>query len=209
MSHKQSSSVNAIFRINNLSGRLFGPISLSVDTHECIALSGPSGAGKSVLLRAIADLDPSEGEVWLGEQRRDQYTPTQWRQQVGYLPAESRWWADTVGEHFTDTSGLPFKSLGFDDDVLLWQVNRLSSGERQRLAVLRLLGNNPKVMLLDEPTANLDNDNTLLIEGIVQRYLEEQNACVLWVSHSGSQIARIAKRHCRLSKGTLEEKVAA
>jgi ABC-type multidrug transport system ATPase subunit len=88
-----------------------------------------------------------------------------WRRRVGLLPAESGWWADRVGAHFITTNDARnpattptpiLARLGFEPDVLDWDVQRLSSGERQRLGLARLLLNRPEVLLLDEATANLD-----------------------------------------------------
>jgi putative ABC transport system ATP-binding protein len=80
----------------------FGPISLDLDDGECVAVQGPSGAGKSLLLRAIADLDPSDGEVSLDGVRREAVPAPRWRRLVTYLSPEAGWWSDTVGAHFGD-----------------------------------------------------------------------------------------------------------
>ncbi|HEX6115286.1 MAG TPA: ABC transporter ATP-binding protein, partial [Geminicoccaceae bacterium] len=72
---------------------------------ECVAVMGPSGAGKTRLLRAIADLDPNRGEVVADGVDRARLSGPACRRMVGYLPAESGWWADTVGAHFPDRNG--------------------------------------------------------------------------------------------------------
>lgn len=73
-----------------------------------------------------------------------------------------------------------------------WEVSRLSSGERQRLSLARLLAGYPKVLLLDEPTANLDKANTNRVEELILTYLREQGASALWVSHDPEQRHRMA-----------------
>ncbi|MDX1335484.1 MAG: ATP-binding cassette domain-containing protein, partial [Gammaproteobacteria bacterium] len=70
-------------------------------------------------------------------------------------------------------------------------VSRLSSGERQRLALLRMLENSPRVLLLDEPTANLDRENTLLVENMIARYVQDHEAAAVWVSHDAEQQERL------------------
>ena len=84
--------------------------------------------------------------------------------------------------------------LGFEPDVMGWEVERLSSGERQRLALLRALANRPRVLLLDEPTANLDPANISSVESLVTDYQSTGEAACLWVTHSREQVHRIANR---------------
>lgn len=185
---------------------IVGPADLVVHGGECVCLSGASGAGKSLLLRAIADLDPHEGRVYLGDTPCMDVPAPQWRRRVGLLPAESHWWAERVGDHFAD--GMEAKTLqrlGFGKGVMGWTVARASTGERQRLALLRLLANRPDALLLDEPTAALDPKNVKAVEALVAEYRQRHRAPVIWVSHDPEQIARVARRHFRVRDGRLEE----
>ncbi|MBN1464243.1 ATP-binding cassette domain-containing protein, partial [candidate division KSB1 bacterium] len=75
-----------------------------------------------------------------------------------------------------------------------WQVSRLSSGERQRLGLVRLLANRPAVLLLDEPTANLDPRFVGEVEAMLNRYKEQRPASLIWVSHDRGQLERVADR---------------
>lgn len=130
---------------------------------------------------------------------------TQWRRQVGYLPSESHWWADRVADHFTQTATELLTALDFPEAALDWPVARLSSGERQRLALARMLSLQPRVLLLDEPTANLDPDNTARVEQLICDYCEAHPVAVLWVSHDPQQRARLATRRWQLADGRLRE----
>jgi putative ABC transport system ATP-binding protein len=182
-----------------------GPFDLSIEDSECVCISGPSGAGKTFMLRAIADLEPHGGLMYLDAARAEEMSPSEWRRKVGMLPAESCWWKDTVGAHFRKGNDAWLETLGLDSEVMKWPVSRLSSGERQRLALLRLLCNRPKVLLLDEPTANLDSENAQKVELLLNTYRMQQNASLLWVSHDHEQIKRVAGRRLILKDGTLSE----
>jgi ABC-type multidrug transport system ATPase subunit len=129
----------------------------------------------------------------------------EWRKQAGLLPAESSWWLDTVGEHFPSFDKKWFHALGFDTDVLTWDVSRLSTGERQRLALLRLLANHPRLLLLDEPTANLDSDNTERVEQAIADYRAENTPIIIWVSHSIEQIERVCSRRLFINNNIISE----
>ncbi len=136
-------------RLDGLFTTLPREVDLTLAAGERVFLSGASGSGKSRLLRAVADLDPHRGEVWLDGLPRSRLTPPEWRRRVGLLPAESHWWAETVGEHWrAPAAGSPIEpllaALGFDADVSGWAITRLSTGERQRLALARLLLNQPQ-----------------------------------------------------------------
>lgn len=180
------------------------PIDLSIEPGHCVALAGPSGCGKTRLLRALADLDPHQGEAYLDQQPLHQTPAPLWRRQVGLLPAESHWWSDTVGDHFSQPVGELLQALGLPEGCLEWSVSRLSSGERQRLSLIRLLQGQPRVLLLDEPTANLDFENSQRVEGLVLRYLQQQQAAILWVSHDPEQRRRVSQHPLVFKQGRLE-----
>jgi ABC-type iron transport system FetAB ATPase subunit len=193
-----------MLEIKALSRLHIGPVNLSLADGEVIAITGPSGSGKSVLLRAIADLDPNAGEARTQSGARAEMLAPAWRRKVAYLPAESGWWADTVSEHFEQPEQADLASLGLPSEAMGWEVARLSSGERQRLAFLRLLEHRPDALLLDEPTAPLDADNTALFEARLKRCISAGTS-VLLVTHDPAQAARIADRHYVLADGQLSE----
>ena len=179
--------------------------SLRVAPGEILCISGESGSGKTRLLRAIADLDPHAGEISLGNDQCAAVAAHCWRGWVMLVPAESSWWADTVGEHFLDPVPGSLAAFGFDEAVLGWEVSRLSSGEKQRLAVLRALSHEPRALLLDEPTANLDPELARQVEAWLRDYARREHLPVVWVAHDRAQIARVADRHLAIHAGRLEE----
>ena len=70
---------------------------------------------------------------------------------------------------------------------------------------MRLLSNQPEVLLLDEPTANLDPENTRRIEAVIDEYRRARQAAIIWVSHDVSQVGRVANRHFAVVAGELVE----
>jgi ABC-type iron transport system FetAB ATPase subunit len=190
-----------LLRIRALQCPHADPFSLDVGAGECIAILGPSGAGKSVLLRMIADLDPNTGEVWLNGRLRETWAAPEWRRKVVYQSAEPAWWESTAGAHFPN--GAPrdmtasLDALGLTPAALGADLPRLSTGERQRLALLRSLACHPKVLLLDEPTASLDQASTSAVEALLRARLED-GVAILLVTHSHEQADRIATRHFRV-----------
>jgi ABC-type multidrug transport system ATPase subunit len=192
-------------RIEGLATSLIGPVSLDIAAGECVALMGASGAGKSLLLRAIVDLDPSIGNVRLGDRVRSGMPASEWRKLVALVPAESGWWADSIGDHYPSRSdAIPLiEALGLAD-ALDWEVSRLSTGERQRLAVARALCRKPEALLLDEPTASLDEQATQRVEDLIRECCKTGMALLL-VTHDRQQAERIAKRVLRMRDGRVEE----
>jgi ABC-type iron transport system FetAB ATPase subunit len=198
------SKTSPLLQIKDLDRPMLGPVSLELAAGECLCITGESGSGKSQLLRAVADLDPHGGRMWLDGVDACDMAPWQWRRQAGLLPPESSWWLPRARDHFADGTPVTLEQLGLEDTVLEQPVARLSSGERQRLALLRLLANRPRVLLLDEPTANLDADNTHRVEAVIADYLKAQDAAAIWVSHDLAQVARVADRHMVLADRRLE-----
>ncbi len=186
--------MNAMLKVNRL--KAFGmkaEVDFELVAEEWVILFGPSGTGKSVLLRALADLIPHSGDVFLETEAQDDMCPETWRRQVMYFPAETAWWRESVEEHFdTQPTAEQLQSVGLKTEHLKRTINSLSSGEKQRLALLRGLLYQPKVLLLDEITANLDPESTAQVEQLLKEYVNEHRATVLWVSHDELQSKRLA-----------------
>lgn len=192
-------SVNQVF----CHGR--GPYSLALKRGECIGIHGPSGSGKTLFLRALADLDPHDGTVSLDGMSAPAVPAPTWRRRVMLIPAESRWWQETVGEHFPRWDADRAAALGLPPDIPSAPVARLSSGERQRLALLRGLQYEPAVLLLDEPTAHLDRESRRRMEELITGWRHRTGGAVIWVGHDHDQLRRIADRMLELTANGLDE----
>lgn len=179
---------------------------LAVAAGEIVTLRGASGSGKTLLLRAIADLDPHGGEVWLDGAERSRMSGPAWRRRVRFVAAEPAWWADRVGEHFRapDEAAAMAVEVGLPGDCMEWQVARLSTGEKQRLGLLRAVEDHPQVLLLDEPTAALDAAAEQAVESLIVR-LRDDGVAIVLVTHSDSQADRLADRRYVVENGGLRE----
>ncbi|MDN3516293.1 ABC transporter ATP-binding protein [Aquisalimonas lutea] len=192
-------------QVHDLDCGILSQISLTVRPGEIVCLSGPSGSGKSRLLRAIADLDPHAGEIRLDGEPQTDVPAYRWRRRVMLLPAEAPWWLERVGAHFPDgPDAAAFEALGLPADAPDWPVTRLSSGERQRAALLRAVAREPRALLLDEPTANLDATTTEQVEAWLRQRIADRGIAALWVAHDMAQIARVADAHLRITEHRLE-----
>jgi ABC-type iron transport system FetAB ATPase subunit len=197
--------MTALLSVNGLDCGSLTDLTFDLASGECVCLGGPSGSGKTRLLRALADLDPHAGDICLNGRAQREYAPSEWRRRVAMLPAESAWWAPTVGEHMPGVGPEELSWLGFPDDAAQWPVERLSAGEKQRLALLRLTaGRQPAVLLLDEPTANLDPASVERVECYLLALAREHDTGMIWVSHDATQIARVATRAMRIEHARLE-----
>ncbi|MCP4422482.1 MAG: phosphate ABC transporter ATP-binding protein [Chloroflexi bacterium] len=191
---------------------------LSLKAGEILALVGPSGAGKSTLLRLLAFLErPSSGtltyqnkqinEGWPDLTTRRQVTmvfqrPVLLRRSVlenvayGLKLRGQEDWETAVQETLAQ--------LGLKD-LTQATADTLSGGEMQRAALARALVLQPKVLLLDEPTANLDPYNIKLIEEMIQQVNETKKTSIVIVTHNIFQARRVAQRVGLLLNGRLVE----
>ncbi|OOZ42866.1 ABC transporter ATP-binding protein [Solemya elarraichensis gill symbiont] len=191
-------------RLEGISNGLQAPWSLTLASSETVTLSGPSGSGKSRLLRAIIDLDPNtSGDAWINDTQRSLTPAFEWRRMAGYLPAVSHWWEDHVSAHFPSRISIELASLGLDASLFKSPVSHLSSGEKQRLAIIRLLANQPRALLLDEPTANLDAHHTSVVEELISEYQQANATPVIWITHDKSQQQRVGDRHFESRNGEI------
>ena len=184
----------------------FARYSLTVAPGECVLLSGPSGSGKSRFLRLVADLDPGLGRARIGTILRDDVPAYEWRRIVTYVPSESGWWGARVAMHMPDEGRARqmLARLGLPERLMDAAPHAISTGERQRLAIIRALVLRPRFLLLDEPTSALDLESALQVEDILMS-AKRDGTGLLVVSHDHRQISRIADRHYTMSPEGLSE----
>src|SRR5690242_67853 len=197
--------------------RALDNFSLNVDPGEWIAIMGPSGSGKSTLVNLIGCLDrPSSGEIWLdGED-------------VANISASelNRVRAEKIGFVFQQFHLIPY--LTAVENVMLAQYfhsmtdekealealervglkeradhipSQLSGGEQQRVCIARALINDPRIVLADEPTGNLDAQNEEIVLRLL-RELHQQGRTIVMVTHD-PVVARLADRRIELHHGKI------
>jgi len=190
---------------------------LEVRRGEILALVGPSGSGKSTLLRLLNFLErPSQGTIYYEGRASDgERTPLELRRQVTTVFQQTALQKASVRANVA--YGLRLRGLAVDGQVrtLLQtvglgelagaQARLLSGGEKQRVALARALIFRPRVLLLDEPTANLDPYTVGLIEQIVRAENREHGTTVVLVTHNVFQAHRLAHRTGLVLNGRLVE----
>jgi tungstate transport system ATP-binding protein len=189
---------------------------LDIRRSDILALVGPSGAGKSTLLRLLNFLEsPSSGRIFYQGQAMDGNAPLNVRRQITTVFQRPVLMQSSVYENAVYGLRLRGQSANSRVTDLLARVGlaelakaparKLSGGEMQRVALARALVIDPSVLLLDEPTANLDPYNIGLIEDIVRRHNRERSTTVVLVTHNVFQARRLADRVGLMLNGRLIE----
>ena len=184
-----------------------GPVTLALGRGECVAIVGESGSGKSVLLRMIADLIPNDGSVLLDGAARETWPAPAWRAMVVYQAAEPAWWEASAAQHLAPAGLAAAEALARElklrPGALQADLALMSTGERQRLALIRSLAGRPRVLLLDEPASALDAASSAALEAVLRAEME-QGLAILIVTHSEQQAERLGRRRLRMAHGRLE-----
>lgn len=191
-------------------------VDLEFPSQGITALFGPSGSGKSTLLRAIAGLEKHpEGRITLGKiswQDKDNFVPPHQRS-IAYVFQEA-----SLFEHLDVAGNLEYglkrtpeakRKISLEQAIDLLGIAHLlkrktallSGGERQRVAIARALATSPKLLLMDEPLASLDQKRKEEILPYIETLSKELNIPVLYVSHSPDEVARLADHLILLKAG--------
>src|SRR5215467_8317067 len=206
----------------------FGPrsvldaVSFSVKSGELLALVGPNGSGKTTLLKSLLGiLKPAAGEVRLNGRHISSMTRREIARQVGYVPQDA-------SVHFPITA-LEFvlqgrfahgRALGFESDFDVIESHRamemtgtlelagrpmtqLSGGERQRVMVARALAGKPRLLLLDEPVANLDISHQIKTLDLVRSLTADGEVSAVVVTHELNLASEFATTALMLKAGSV------
>src|SRR5205807_822150 len=197
--------------------RALDDISLSVDPGEWLAVMGPSGSGKSTLVNLIGCLDrPTSGEIWLDGQEVASITTTDLNrvrsekigfvfQQFHLIPYLTALENVMLAQYFhsmTDEKEAldALERVGLKDRCH-HVPSQLSGGEQQRVCIARALINDPKIILADEPTGNLDAQNEEIVLRLLREFHQQERTIVM-VTHD-PVVARLADRRIELHHGKI------
>ncbi|MCE5284653.1 MAG: ABC transporter ATP-binding protein [Pelosinus sp.] len=201
---------------------LFRDLSLSAKKGQILAIIGPNGSGKSTLLKSLArNLKPQEGSIFLDGKELASYSTGELACAMTFLPQTPGVPTDITVRDLIGYGRYPYQSWwkntsGQDKEVVNWAiketgvallearlVSTLSGGERQRVWLAMALAQQPKTLLLDEPTTYLDISHQLEILMLIRRLNKAQGITVVMVLHEINHAARFADMVAVMREGSL------
>ena len=198
--------------VKTFPGFQLGPLDLTIEPGTVLALVGPNGAGKTTTLNCMAGLIiPDEGgtEVYGAPVHP---TRTEYRRDVGYVGEESGFFQRWTGKRNLDYLAQLIPSWSRDRATRLADrialplskpVNKLSRGNKTKLAIVAALGHGPRLLLLDEPTAGLDPLVRSEVLDVLWEITEDGKHAVLYSTHVLSDINRLADELVFLRDGRI------
>lgn len=198
--------------------QLLKPVSLQLYQGDCVLLAGPSGSGKSTFLKILASLiTPTSGQLFFRNSDITTLRAEAYRQQVSYCFQTPQLFGQTVYDNLAlpwqirrqkpqrDKLVAALESVNLSPDMLNKPVEQLSGGEKQRVGLLRNLQFIPEVLLLDEVTSALDEENRLSVLSLIHRIAAEEKVAVVRISHDVNDIQQ-AEQVLRLEPPEKENK---
>ena len=190
--------------------------SFQVEAGDFISIIGPSGSGKSTILKLCSHLiSPTKGSIFFHGKKEETYDPMELRKQICYCFQTPFLFGNTVMENIEfpyqirnekpDQKRIDFlfEKFQMSTDYLNREVVHLSGGEKQRIALIRSLLYRPEILLLDEVTSALDQENTKIVEAAIQ-YLNQEGVTILWITHHPEQCRQYANKVLTVQAGHIQ-----
>lgn len=205
-------------RFNYNSYEVLKGIDLHIQPSEMFFILGPNGSGKSTLLKCIAGILKPKGIVYIGKEEISRLSRREVAKRIGYLPQRESPNELTVFEtvmlgrrpHMSwgpskrdiETVEKIIQILGLEA-LSLRRLTQLSGGELQKVLIARALAQEPKIILLDEPTSNLDLKNQVEVMNLLKKAVKEMNISAIVTTHDLNIAAAYADRIAMISQGQI------
>lgn len=196
--------------------KILTDINLAIPAGSHYTLTGPSGSGKSTLLRIMASMiSKTSGDLIFDGQPLESYDPIMYRRQVSYCFQQPTLFGETVADNLafpyqirkqpmdTDHVVEALEYVGLSAATLTQKIEALSGGERQRVALIRNILFLPKMLLLDEVTAGLDEANKQIVHEWLRHLNVDRHVTTVMITHDTTEIAA-ADQLLQVTAGQLE-----
>ena len=198
---------NLLLQLNNIGysieeKTILDNVQINLQAGDFKLITGPSGCGKSTLLKIIASLiSPTQGTIQFQGKDINTISPETYRQQVSYCTQTPTLFRQTVYDNLVfpyQIRKLPLNKekvisdlhqFSLHESILDKGINELSGGEKQRISLIRNLQFLPQVLLLDEITSALDEENKIIVNEFIHHLTSDKKIGVLWVTHDQDEIA--------------------
>lgn len=192
-------------------------LTLEIKKGEIISLVGPSGSGKSTLLRCINRLiDIDSGNIIYDNKNIIKYDTKELRRKIVLVHQESIMLPGSVIDNVSYGPRLLDKfdkkhildcinDAGLSTDFSKKTAEKLSGGEKKRVALARALALSPSILLLDEPTNGVDPKNIQTVEKNIVDFSKNRDLTVIWVTHYVEQAKRVSDRIANLKDGIVRD----
>jgi len=220
MSLLEARKVSKVYQMGTTSVTALDAVSLSLEEGEFVSIQGTSGSGKSTLLNMIGGLDhPTSGEVLYNEKplaplskkemaRYRRFSVGMIFQNFNLIPTMSAEENVGLALAFGGVRGLQRRQRADEllsrvglGDRLTHRPSELSGGEQQRVAIARALANNPKVLLADEPTGNVDSTRAHELLALLREMVDKDSLTILMVTHDRELATAFSDRTILMKDG--------